>query len=65
MLKKPATTGLNPFIDGSWAKTCTQCGGGMNLRLDNIDPNCKCRQDSVYFPSNQSTHGNVRARNSL
>lgn len=32
----------------------------MNLRLDNIDPNCKCRQDSVYFPSNQSTHGNVR-----
>lgn len=54
------STGLNPFIDGSWARTCSQCGGGMNLRLENYDPNCKCRQDSVYFPSSKSSTGSVR-----
>lgn len=51
---------MNPFIDGSWARTCSQCGSGMNLRLENSDPNCKCRQDSVYFPSSLTPTGTLR-----
>ena len=27
-----------------------ECGSGMNLHLDNNNPMCKCKQDSVYVP---------------
>ncbi|XP_071082445.1 tubulin tyrosine ligase 3-like isoform X3 [Haliotis cracherodii] len=38
---------VDALIDGTWGRTCSECGGGMNLHLDNVNPNCRCRQDSV------------------
>ena len=42
--------GLNPLLDGAWARTCSYCGNGMNLKLDPATTNssgCVCQQDSV------------------
>ncbi|XP_052214248.1 tubulin glycylase 3B-like isoform X4 [Dreissena polymorpha] len=39
--------GVYSLTDGTWARTCSDCGNGLNLHLDNINPFCKCRQDGI------------------
>lgn len=40
-------TGVYPLTESTWARTCIDCGNGMNLHLDNINPFCKCQQDGI------------------
>ena len=54
-------TGLNPLIDGAWGRTCVECGSGMNLHLDNNNPQCKCKQDSLIIPPGFSSSESYRA----
>lgn len=54
-------TGLSPLIDGAWGRTCAECGNGMNLHLDNSNPQCICKQDSLCVPPGYSSSESYRA----
>ncbi|XP_055999318.1 protein monoglycylase TTLL8-like isoform X12 [Ostrea edulis] len=55
------TKGLSPLIDGAWGRTCAECGNGMNLHLDNSNPQCICKQDSLCVPPGYSSSESYRA----
>ena len=37
---------LTPLAD-IWKRTCVNCGSGMNLHLQRVDPFCDCQKDSL------------------
>ncbi len=44
----PGTEAPSAPVEGTWARTCKECGGGMNLKLDKTDGmKCHCQQDSI------------------
>lgn len=74
--KSCLSTGVNSsLIDGTWGRTCSDCGAGNNIHLDQSNPFCKCRQDSIcvsqpvgrrarsaraFFPRPRSAYGSPR-----
>lgn len=52
---------MNPLIDGAWGRTCAECGSGMNLHLDNNNPQCKCKQDSLVIHPGYTSSESYRA----
>lgn len=52
---------MNSLIDGAWGRTCAECGSGMNLHLDNNNPQCKCKQDSLVIHPGYTSSESYRA----
>ncbi|WAR25778.1 hypothetical protein MAR_011482 [Mya arenaria] len=61
--RKSYPQGVYPLTESTWARTCLDCGNGMNLHLDNINPFCKCRQDGIRLsPDPQESARSLRAK---
>lgn len=52
---------MYPLTESTWARTCIDCGNGMNLHLDNINPFCKCRQDGIRLSLDRQEAHSLRA----
>jgi len=55
-------TGVYPLTESTWARTCLDCGNGMNLHLDNVNPFCKCRQDGIRLSPDPQEARSQRAK---
>ncbi|KAL8595144.1 hypothetical protein ACOMHN_013817 [Nucella lapillus] len=38
---------VSTLTENTWKRTCSECGSGMNLRLQVSNPSCRCQQDSL------------------
>ena len=39
---------LTPLVDNAWARSCSRCGFGNNIKLESeLDENCECRRDGI------------------
>lgn len=64
MLLTLSSTGRSPLMEGNWSRTCNDCGAGMNLYLETINPFCKCRKDSIKMSFEEQVRNGRRVSSS-